>query len=129
MLTTLANVFGVVLLLVGILGFIPGITTDQMLLGIFHVNGLHNIVHLVSGAAGLWAAKSGMKAAKMYFQVFGVIYALVTVLGFFYGNDAILGIVSNNMADTVLHLVIAVVALYLGFGKKDEMGAPTTMAA
>lgn len=128
MLTTLANVFGVVLLLVGILGFIPGITTDGMLLGIFHVNALHNIVHLVSGAAGLWAAKSGMKAAKMYFQVFGVIYALVTVLGFFYGDAAILGIVSNNTADTFLHLVIAVVALYLGFGKKEEMGAPAMPA-
>lgn len=124
MLTTLANVFGVVLLLVGILGFIPGITTDNYLLGIFHVNALHNIVHLVSGAAGLWAAKSGAKAAKMYFQVFGVIYALVTVLGFFYGDDAILGLVSNNMADTFLHLIIAVVALYLGFGKKEETGAP-----
>jgi hypothetical protein len=129
MLTTLANVFGVVLLLVGILGFIPGITTsDQMLLGIFHVNALHNIVHLVSGAAGLWAAKSGMKSAKMYFQVFGVIYALVAVLGFVYGDEAILGLVTNNTADTWLHVVIAVVSLYLGFGKKEDMATPAMPA-
>lgn len=129
MLTTLANVFGVVLLLVGILGFIPGITTsDQMLLGIFHVNALHNIVHLVSGVAGIWAAKNGAKAAKMFFQVFGVIYAAVTLLGFYYGDAAILGLVSNNTSDTYLHLVIAVAALYLGFAKKEDMTAPAMPA-
>jgi hypothetical protein len=47
-----------------------------------------------------------------------VIYGLVAVLGFYYGDQPLLGIVSNNTADSVLHVVIAVVALYLGFGMK-----------
>lgn len=115
MLKKMSVVFGVVLLLVGVLGFIPGITTDNHLLGIFHVNALHNIIHLVSGAVALYCGMTSVKASKTYFQVFGVIYALVAILGFVYGDNAILGLVANNMADTWLHVVIAVTVLYLGF--------------
>jgi hypothetical protein len=121
MLKKMATVFGVVMLLVGVLGFIPGITTsDGLLLGIFHVNALHNIIHLLTGAVALYVGMSGYKASKMYFQVFGVVYALVSVLGFVYMDKNILGLVSSNMADTILHVVIALVALYLGFGSKEE---------
>lgn len=130
MITKFANIFGIVLLLVGILGFIPGITTeDGLLLGIFQTDGLHNIVHLVTGAIGIWAAKNGAKAAKMYFQIFGVVYALITILGFFSSDGTILGLITNNTADTILHLVIAVVALYFGFAsKEDTMAAPAMTA-
>ena len=119
MLKTVANLFGIVFLLVGILGFVPGITNDQMLLGIFHVNAAHNVVHLVSGAVALWAGMTSTAYARTYFRVFGIIYALVAVLGFFVGNGLLLGLISNNMADTWLHVVSAVVALYLGFAVKD----------
>jgi len=51
----------------------------------------------------------------MFFQVFGIVYAAVAALGFFYGDALLLGVVSNNVADTWLHVVIAVIALYLGF--------------
>ena len=120
MLTTLAKIFGVVLLAVGILGFVPGVTTDSHLLGIFHVNLLHNIIHVASGAVALFAGFTSAKASRMYFQVFGAVYALVAVLGFVYGEKDILGLVSSNMADTLLHVVIAGSALYIGFGMKDE---------
>ena len=50
---TLAVLFGIVFLLVGILGFVPAVTKDEMLLGIFHVNAAHNCVHLLSGVAAL----------------------------------------------------------------------------
>jgi hypothetical protein len=118
----MATVFGVVLLLVGILGFIPGITTDDgtMLLGIFHVNALHNIIHLLSGAIALWAGMQSTAYAKTYFKVFGVIYALVAILGFVQGDSDLIGIIANNMADTWLHVVIAVVALYFGFAGGEE---------
>jgi hypothetical protein len=127
MVKKLANIFGVVLLALGVLGFVPGITTaDGMLLGIFHVNPLHNIVHIVSGALALWAAMTSLKATKMYFQVFGVLYALITVLGFVQG-DLILGLLANNMADNMLHIVIAAIALYAGFGMKEvAQPAPVT---
>lgn len=120
MLTTLAKVFGVVFLAIGVLGFVPAFTPNDHLLGIFHVNALHNIIHLASGAVALAAGFSSVKASRMYFQVFGVIYALVTVLGFLSGDNDILGLVANNMADNLLHVVIAGSALYLGFGTKAE---------
>jgi hypothetical protein len=120
MLKTMAKVFGYVLLLVGVLGFIPGATNDGLLLGIFEVNTLHNIIHLVTGAVALYAAmQADDKAARTYFQVFGIVYALVAILGFVYGDNAILGLVASNMADTWLHVVIAVVALYMGFAARD----------
>ena len=124
MLKTLAKVFGWIFLLIGVLGFIPGVTNDQgLLLNIFHVNALHNIVHLLSGAVALYAASVGTKAAKTYFQVFGVVYLLVTVLGFYYGSKDILGLIANNTADNFLHVVIAVIALYAGFAVKEEAAA------
>ena len=91
-----------------------------MLLGVFHVNAAHNIIHLVSGLFALYAAMTSASATKMYFQVFGVVYALVAVLSFVSGTD-IFGFIANNMADAWLHTVIALVALYAGFGMKAEM--------
>lgn len=116
----MANVFGWVLLILGVLGFVPGITTDGHLLGIFDVNTLHNLVHLISGLAALYLASKGEAQAQLFFKVFGVIYGLVAVLGFFGGDAMVLGLISNNAADTWLHVVIAVVALWLGFGPKKE---------
>lgn len=122
MLKNMAMLFGWVLLIVGVLGFVPGITTDGSLLGIFSVNPIHNIVHIVSGLAALYLASKGEEGAQTYFKVFGVIYALVAILGIFAGSGetSLLGLVANNGADTWLHVVIAVVALYLGFGTKKE---------
>lgn len=117
MLKTLANVFGVVFVLIGVLGFVPGITTDGHLLGIFDVSTLHNIIHLLSGIAAFALASSGEKGARTYFQVFGVVYGIVTVLGFIQGNT-VLGLIGVNMADNLLHLAITAVALYAGFGMK-----------
>ena len=121
MIKKVAMVFGVIFVLIGILGFIPGVTTsDGHLLGIFHVNALHNVIHLLSGLVGLYVGSTSEKNSRMYFQVFGVIYALVAILGFVYGDSDILTIVASNMADTWLHVVIAVVALYFGFASKKE---------
>ncbi len=118
MVKTLAWVFGAVFVTVGVLGYVPGITTDGHLLGIFEVDGLHNIIHLVSGLAAL-AAAWGMYSPKLYFQVFGVVYGIVTALGFIQG-DTVLGLIGVNMADNLLHLVIAGAALYAGFAMKEE---------
>ncbi|MCE9643450.1 MAG: DUF4383 domain-containing protein [Candidatus Andersenbacteria bacterium] len=116
----MANVFGWVLLTIGVLGFVPGITTNGHLLGIFDVNTLHNLVHLISGLAALYLASKGEAQAQLFFKVFGVVYGLVAVLGFFGGDAPVLGLISNNTADTWLHVVIAVVALWLGFGPKKS---------
>jgi hypothetical protein len=118
MLKKLATVFGVVFILIGVLGFIPGVTSDGKLLGIFDVSTMHNIIHLLSGVAA-FALATSEKGAKTYFQVFGLVYALVTVVGFVQG-DTVLGLIGVNTADNILHLAIAVVALYAGFGMKAE---------
>src|SRR3989344_7392693 len=115
----LARVFGYVFVAVGVLGFVPGVTSGGQLLGIFQVDTLHNIVHLLTGVLALVAASGAGTNARLYFQVFGVVYALVTVLGFLSGS--VLGMMTNS-ADNVLHLVIAAVALYVGFGKKESAG-------
>src|SRR3954462_9233961 len=113
---TMAVLFGVILLVVGILGFVPGITKDEMLLGIFHVNAAHNVVHLLSGAVALFCGMTSFGASRMYFRIFGLVYAAVAVLGFMAGGDTLLlGLISNNMAVTWLHVAIAAVSLILGF--------------
>jgi hypothetical protein len=118
MLRSAAKVFGFVLLAIGIMGFIPGLTPDDHLLSVFHVDPLHNLIHLGSGAVSLWAGYTSRRASRMYFQVFGLVYALVALLGFMAGDGDVLGVLANNMADTWLHVVIASSALYLGFGSK-----------
>jgi hypothetical protein len=120
MLKSAAILFGVVFLAVGVLGFVPGVTSNQMLLGIFHVNAAHNAVHLLSGAIALWTGLTSAAHARVYFRVFGVVYALVAVLGFYAGDGMLLGLISNNAPDTWLHVAIAVVALALGFAVKDD---------
>ena len=116
MLKTAATIFGIAFIAAGVLGFVPGITTAEgHLLGIFHVNALHNVVHLASGAVALWTGYQSERAARLYFQIFGAIYAVVALLGLSYGSAPIFGILANNIADVILHAVIAAVALYLGF--------------
>ena len=116
---TFALIFGVVFLLIGFLGFVPSFTPNGNLLGIFQVNALHNMVHVLSGLVAIVAAMAGLYYAKLYFKVFGVVYALVTVLGFLTGDGLIGGLLPVNMADNLLHVVIAVAALYIGFAMKE----------
>ena len=116
MVKTMAVLFGVIFLVVGILGFVPAVTKDQMLLGIFHVNAAHNAVHLLSGVVALFCGMSSLSASRMYFRIFGLVYGAVAVMGFMAGGDTmLLGLISNNMADTWLHVGIAAVSLLLGF--------------
>jgi hypothetical protein len=122
----IAVIFGVIFVVAGVLGWVPPLNPGGKLLGIFDVNGAHNVVHLATGIIGIIVGMMSEKASKTYFQIFGVVYALVAVLGFFMGNQPLLGIVSNNAADSVLHVVIAVVALYLGFGMKAEAPPATS---
>jgi Domain of unknown function (DUF4383) len=120
MVKSAAILFGLVFLGVGILGFVPSITKDEMLLGIFHVNLAHNIVHLASGAVFLLCGLAGAGPSRMFFRIFGIVYALVAALGFYYGDQPILGIVSNNMAVVWLHVGLAVVMLIIGFGVSSD---------
>jgi hypothetical protein len=122
---TFGMLFGIVFLALGILGFVPGIATTgadgmPMLLGIFMVNTTHSVVHIASGVVFLLASMSGAGAARLWFQIFGVIYAIVAILGFMTPNGMLLGLISNNPADTWLHVVLAVAMLAIGFGTPKQ---------
>ena len=125
---TLGMLFGLVFLAVGVLGFVPGVTTTgpdgmPMLLGIFHVNTAHNIVHIASGAVFLIASMSGAGAARLWFQLFGIIYAIVAVLGFMNPSGPLLGMISNNPATTWLHVGLAAAMLLIGFAVPKQATA------
>lgn len=127
MLKKAALTFGIIFTLVGILGFIPGFTTpgpdgNALLLGLFEVNATHNIVHLLSGLAGL-AAAANARYAKMYLIGLGAVYALVTLLGLF--MDPVLGLLPVNGADNLLHLLLTVGLLGAGLGLKEDREATT----
>jgi arginine exporter protein ArgO len=120
-----AMIVGAVFLLVGIAGFIPGITTnyDQLqfaghqsgalLLGVFQVSILHNIVHLLFGVAGLAMARTA-HGARNYLIGGGVIYAVLWLYGLLIGDSMPANFVPMNMADDWLHLVLAVGMIALG---------------
>lgn len=126
MVKTAALLFGIVFLAVGVLGFVPAATTPMegmdggMLLGIFHVNAAHNYVHLASGAVFLLCGLAGAGPSRMFFKIFGIVYAIVAIMGFMSGDKPLLGLISNNMADVYLHCVLAAVMLLIGFVVKDS---------
>ena len=118
MLKKIAIAFGIVFIVVGILGFVSAVTPNDRLLGYFLVNAAHNFVHLATGVVALIVGFAGERASRLFFQIFGVVYALVAVLGFVTPDKPLLGIVANNPADTWLHVLIAIVSLFIGFGIK-----------
>ncbi|MBG6238619.1 preprotein translocase subunit Sss1 [Mycetocola sp. CAN_C7] len=115
----LATVFGAVYLLVGLLGFavtggVSFIATEgNLLLGLFAVNPLHNVAHLLIGAALLIAGLSNVAAAKSVNTVVGAVYLLLGIVGFFLVGTA-LNILALNTADHFLHLASAIVLLGVG---------------
>ena len=114
MVKTFTMVLGVVLLLVGILGFVLT-PNDGLILGVFAANTTHHVIHLASGILGIAAATMGW--SRTYCQIFGPVYLLVGVLGLaMVGNDGmLLGMVHVNMADHFLHFAIGGAATYFGF--------------
>ena len=112
--TYFAAGLGAVLLLVGIIGFI-----QDPIVTLFEVNGLHNGVHLLSGAIGIWAgAWGGIVASRWFNRIFGMVYGLVAVLGLF-GIGFVVSLLDINTADNWLHVLIAAASLGVGFTPKD----------
>lgn len=122
MLRRAALIFGAVFIVAGLLGFVEAVAPhrdpegDALLFGIFAVNPVHNIVHLISGIVAIIVGLRSDAASAMYFRAFGLIYGLVTIAGIFVGHGQLLGM-AHNPADVVLHAIVAGAALYLGFGR------------
>jgi hypothetical protein len=130
-----ALIVGIVFLLVGIAGFIPGVThsaehlhgagadSEALLLGVFQVSVLHNFVHLAFAVAGI-AVAARARASRMYLIIGGLVYLVVWLYGLIaVGNDQLNFIPVNN-ADNWLHLVLAVGMVLLGIFVGREPRVP-----
>ncbi|SDK04641.1 protein of unknown function [Lentzea albidocapillata subsp. violacea] len=121
----LAAVVGVVFLLVGILGFIPGVTANHdqlsfaghhsgaLLLGVFAVSVLHNLVHVAFGVAGLVMART-TRLAGAFLIGGGAIYLVLWLYGLVIDHDSAANFVPVNTADNWLHLGLGVGMVALG---------------
>ena len=128
-----AAAVGAVFVLVGILGFIPGVTSNYSsltfaghesgakLLGIFEVSILHNIVHLLFGVAGLAMAKS-WDSARAYLIGGGAVYLVLWIYGLVIDQESAANFVPVNDADNWLHFVLGVAMIALGvvLSKRDR---------
>ena len=127
----LATVFGIVYLLVGLLGFTVtnGVdffaTEGGLLLGLFAVNIFHNVAHLLIGAALLIAGLSNIRAAKSVNMTVGAAYLLLGIVGLFLiGSE--FNILAINAADNVLHFASAAVLLAVALGADKNVRTKTT---
>jgi hypothetical protein len=132
-----AVVVGAVFLIVGVLGFVPGVTarsdtltfaghhSGAALFGIFAVSGLHNAVHIVFGVLGP-ALSSTFNGARTYLLGGGVVYAALWGYGVLVQHDSSANVLPVNSADNWLHLGLAVVMVGSGLilGRMTRTEAP-----
>jgi hypothetical protein len=121
-----AALVGIVFLVVGVAGFIPGITTnysslmfathhsDAQLLGLFQVSVLHNAVHLLFGVAGLLLARTPLRA-RNFLLYGGLVYFALFAYGVLIEYQSSANFVPVDDADNWLHLVLAAGMLALSF--------------
>jgi hypothetical protein len=127
MIRQFALIFGIIYLVVGVLGFVPGlvqpapnappVAADAIhgrLLWLFPINILHNIVHLLIGAWGIlgWRSLSG---AILFSRGVAIIYGLLAILGLIPATNTLFGFVPIYDHDVWLHAVSALIAAYFGF--------------
>lgn len=122
----LALVVGIVFLIVGFAGFIPGLTTnyeslgvaghhsEALLLGVFQVSILHNIIHLIFGLAGIFMFRSP-EGGRNFLLIGGIIYLVLFVYGLIIDLDSAVNFVPLNSADNWLHLGLGVAMMALSF--------------
>lgn len=122
---TAAKAVGIVFLLVGVLGFVPGITShygdmsfaghmsQAKLLGLFQVSILHNLVHLLFGVLGIALSKRASQA-KLYLIVGGVVYLVLWIYGLLIDMGSAANFVPVNSADNWLHFLLGVGMIVLG---------------
>jgi hypothetical protein len=131
-----AATVGLVFLLIGILGFLPGVTTnyDEMgfaghdsnaeLLGLFQVSILHNIVHVLFGMVGLAFSRT-VPQARAYLIGGGAIYLVLWLYGLVVGAESAANFVPLNTADDWLHFILGLGMIALGFATTRSPRAAT----
>ena len=131
-----ALITGIIYVLVGVMGFIPGFvkaptaTPDMAglayttgygyLLGLFPINILYNFVHLLVGVLGIVASVS-LGSTRLYSGALALFYALLAVMGLFPPTQSTLGFIPVFGNDVWLHAVTAAIATYFGFIAKPDL--------
>ena len=137
-----ALIFGIVFLVVGIAGFIPAFLAPYvpthpelaiesfsgLLFGLFPVNILHSLTHILFGIWGLMAYRS-LSASRSYAKVVAIVYAVFFIMGFIPVLMTTFGLVPLHGNDIWLHLVLAAIAAYFGFFAKADHRAATNRPA
>lgn len=123
---------GLVYLLIGVLGFVPPLLQPELpaigpfegfLFGVFAVNWVHSLIHIVTGLAGIPAFRS-FGGSLQFFRIMGYAYLIIFILGIIPGRVSSMGVawirhaVPLNFGDNILHLVTFVLAFTLYFAAK-----------
>lgn len=127
--STFATLLGVAFLLTGIAGFFPSpippgappLTIEHghgLALGLFPVNILHNVVHLLFGVLGLAAARGAGMSARGYAQFVAVAYGLLVILGLLPATQTTFGLIPIYGNDVWLHGAVAAASAFVGFGRR-----------
>lgn len=111
----MALIFAIVFLLLGLFGFIPTFIPNHVLFNFFTVSTLLNIFYILIGLLALFASGS-MLYARLFFKIFGVIFAAIAIWGFAMNGD--LWLAHITISDSFFYLLAAIIALYLGFTSK-----------
>ena len=132
-----ALLYGVVFVLVGIAGFIPGITTnvgsmelgghhsEAMLMGIFQVSIFHNLVHVLYGIAGIALARRA-SWSRLYLLIGGAMYLVLWIYGLVIDKESMANFVPLNTADDWLHFVLGITMIALSFLPRHRSAESTT---
>lgn len=123
MIGTVARVFGVLFVVIGVLGFVPQLTPDGLLFGLFPVNAVHNLVHILLGVWGL-AVGGNAAGAVTYFKGLTIIYGLLMVLGLIPATNTLFGLAPIHGHDVWLHGVLAAISAYYGFVRSRSVVVP-----
>ena len=114
-----AYLFGIVFIVVGIFGFIPLVAPKGALFGIFMVNPLHSIVHILLGVLGMAVAVINKEQLyTLYNKGIGIVYMLIGLLGFvpfIAPRGMLIGLIMINPADNLLHIAIGATLALVGF--------------
>ncbi len=115
-----AIIFGIVFIIVGVVGFIPGGLGIVGPTGVFQTNHIHDAIHLLSGIVILLVGLSAPLSSATVLKVFGFVYLLVSILGFIPG---VLDFILLNANDEYLHIVLTIALLWAGYGTGRSMSA------
>ena len=121
-----SRVFGFAFIAAGALGFVPNPLVSAN--GLFEVNFMHNVVHVLTAGVFFFGASRSEKVARRTLQGVGIAYVGVSILGFLIKGNMLLGLVHINQADKWLHVGLAFVILAAGFGLPKLRGSDPVSA-